>query len=393
MRMGASLSVFCASTVEVMEYSNSAARFYVFTEFHSGTSATEITEKLTRVWGNEAPSRSTIFRWISQCRQESLRSEKGCSPGRPQSTTNADNILKVTEVIETNEHLSLRLISEMTDIPKEIVRRILHENRRKICSIWVPYIISDSQKHERVLCCENLLRLWRELGAEDFSRRFITTDETWVSFSPVPWRNELKKWSVRGTDRPRTAQHKERGNRTMLLIAFSFDGKFSVQGTIPGETVDSERYQEFAAYTLDKFRRQRNGRTKQSEILWFQDNARPHVSRSTKAFFASKGVDLPRQSPYSPDLNGCDRWVNKFLKKQLKATTFHELDDLVTAARQILFSIPRSRLQSELNKFITHCEHVIERNGDYTVCWTFWIQLILLKNCYFLFSLILYGPC
>lgn len=351
-----------------MEYSHSAARFYVFTEFHSGISSTEIIKKLTSVWGNEAPSRATIFRWINQCRQDNLTNEKDHSPGRPFSTSKPENVSKVKQIIESDERLSLRLIGEIVDLPKETVRRILHKDldRRKICSIWVPYDLNDSQRKERVMCCENILKLWNELGENDFSRRFIMTDETWVSFSSVPWRNELKRWSERGTERPRAIQMK-RGNRTMLLIAFSFDGKFSVQGTVPGETVDSERYQEFVMYTIDKFRRDRSGKTNQGEILWFQDNARPHVSRATKGFFHSKRIELPRQSPYSPDLNGCDRWLNKFLKKELKATTFQELDDLLAAVRRIFVSIPKTILKSELVKFIKHCEHVIEQKGDYTV--------------------------
>ena len=123
----------------------------------------------------------------------------------------------------------------------------------------------------------------------------------------------------------------------MLLIAFSYDGKFSVQRTIPGETVDSERYQEFVAHTFNKFRLERTEKSTNRRFCGARTLLGHMFHMRPKTFFRSKGVDLPRQSSYSPDLNGCDRWVNKFLKKQLKATTFHELEALLSAARQNSF--------------------------------------------------------
>lgn len=43
-----------------MEYSHFTVWFYVFTEFHSGISATEMIRKLMSVWENEELSRATI---------------------------------------------------------------------------------------------------------------------------------------------------------------------------------------------------------------------------------------------------------------------------------------------------------------------------------------------
>ena len=66
-----------------------------------------------------------------------------------------------------------------------------------------------------------------------------------------------------------------------------------------------------------------------------------------------------------PDLNACDRWMNnKFVKKQLNATNFHEIDDLLVAVRNIL---SETLFKEELQKIIRQCDHVIERNGDYTI--------------------------
>lgn len=353
-----------------MECSDEALRFYVYTEYHCGTSAVEIMNKLKSVWGDKAASKATVYRWIAQCKDGSMQPAKGRSSGRPATTSSPENVHKVKELIDGNASMTVRLISEMTDIPNECVRTILRNqlNMRKICSVWMPSQLNDLQKEQRVLCCRNVLKVFHDLGESEFSRRFVSTDETWVHFSPIPWRNELKKWTARGDNRPRASQSKHHGNRTMLLIAYTHDAKFCIDGTVAGESVDSARYQAFVSKAIEKFRRERRGKINQAEIVWFQDNARPHVSRASSDFFVRKGISLPRQSPYSPDLNGCDRWVNKYLKQQLKARSYDTLEDLLQTAQQILNSIPLSRVQDELHKYIAHCNHVIQCHGDYTVC-------------------------
>ena len=83
-----------------------------------------------------------------------------------------------------------------------------------------------------------------------------------------------------------------------------------------------------------------------------------------KRIFRSKRIEVPRQSPNSPDLSGSDRWMNEFMKNQLKATNVHEIGDLFVAVRKILSSVAKS-IFKELQKYFRHCDHVIERNDDY----------------------------
>ena len=106
---------------------------------------------------------------------------------------------------------------------------------------------------------------------------------------------------------------------------------------------------------------------RQKEIIWRQDNARPHVSQTTIQFFRDKQIVLSKQAPYSPDLNGCDHWLNKWLKLRLKQQQYENKENLFSAARQALFSIEKTKLLEEVHKYIEHCENVIRLNGDYTV--------------------------
>ncbi|QQP51239.1 Uncharacterized protein FKW44_012534, partial [Caligus rogercresseyi] len=49
--------------------------------------------------------------------------------------------------------------------------------------------------------------------------------------------------------------------------------------------------------------------------MW--DNARPRTTTDTREFLTRRDVEPVKQSPYSPDLNLCDRFL--FLKVELPA--------------------------------------------------------------------------
>ena len=96
-----------------------------------------------------------------------------------------------------------------------------------------------------------------------------------------------------------------------------------------------------------------------------QDNARPHVSATTKKFFQRRQVEMMEQSPYSPDFNLCDRWLIKDLKKHLRTCHLTCANDVLDAALSHFRLIPVTRFYSELLKLRDHCSKVLDAHGDY----------------------------
>ena len=131
--------------------------------------------------------------------------KKGHSYGRPSSSNVPDNVNKLQTLIEENESVSLRHLADLLYVGKDAVRTMLTQslNMRKICSVWVPYALTEIHKQQRVQCCQEDVRLFHELGIEQWCRRYVITDESWVSFSPTPWRRDLKKWTAKNDARPR----------------------------------------------------------------------------------------------------------------------------------------------------------------------------------------------
>ena len=74
----------------------------------------------------------------------------------------------------------IRAISELTNINKESVRQILHDDlgMKKVCAKMVLKILTPEQKEHRVNCCADTLENIE--NDPDFFLNVITCDETWI---------------------------------------------------------------------------------------------------------------------------------------------------------------------------------------------------------------------
>ena len=353
-----------------MELSNESFRSYVFIEMRRGQNPTEIYAQLQEAQLKNSPSRATVFRWFREF-NEGERTSISDRPrsGRPSSSVTHSNIETVSEELTENPKQSLRVLSEVVGISKEAVRRILHDHLqlRKVCSVWVPYRLSDANKIARVECARQLIRIFDDNSLEDCLRLWATEDETWVLFDGLETKQQNKAWLPIGASRPRIVSPKITNRKTMLIVAFTGDGKINIDAMKPGEAMNSDRYIEFIQNTGTKWRTLRSRPTRLREIWWQHDNARPHSAAATCRYFEGRGVQLIRQAPYSPDLNLCDRWLFSELKKSLRKMQFDSADEVRNAALHAFRQLQRERFEKELKRFREHCQRVIEAEGDYVV--------------------------
>lgn len=312
------------------------------------------------------PSQATIFRWFRELSDRTSFSDEPRS-GRPSTSLTVENIELVSNEITANPRQSLRTLSQSLGISKDSVRRILEDSLslRKVCSVWVPYKLSDSNKRDRIECARLLMKTFDENTLEDCLRFWATEDETWVCFESVGTKQENKAWLPLGASRPRVLSPKLTNRKTMLVVAFTGDGKINIEAIPAGDTLNSERFIQFVKDTGRKWRTLRSSPTRLSELWWQHDNARPHSATATRDFFAERGVKLLRQSPYSPDLNLCDRWLFLEMKKALRQQNFQSSEDVRDAALHMFRNLPRQRFSNELKRLFEHCKKVIEAGGDF----------------------------
>jgi len=350
-----------------MDLTKEHYRSYIFIEMKRGLSPTQIYQHLLQTDLENVPSRTTVFEWHNRFLNGRTSLHDDERIGRPLTVSNVDFREKILNAIKENPRQSTRSLADEFEISKSTVQRILTHDLglRKVCSTWIPHTLSVSNKASRVSCCQRLIALFDSHSFEELMEKWVTEDETWALFEAMPTKEENKAWQHPSEPRLRVVRPQLTNKKTLLLVAFTGDGKLSVENTAPGDTVTSERYIEFVRHTGDRWRHLRRSPSLLRSLCWQHDNARPHTASNTQAFFRRNGITLIEQSPYSPDLNQCDAWLFKLLKKELRSKKFKDGEEVRSAAEQILRSIPRERFLSEIHSLYKHCRAVLQNNGDY----------------------------
>ena len=82
----------------------------------------------------------------------------------------------------------------------------------KVCSTWVPHLLTPLQRHERVEACEELLANYEKEG-NDFLSRIITGDEScFYCYQP----ESSKQWKRADSPRSPTKLKQEKSEHKVL---------------------------------------------------------------------------------------------------------------------------------------------------------------------------------
>ena len=100
-------------------------------------------------------------------------------------------------------------------------------------------------------------------------------------------------------------------------------------------------------------------------LLLHMDNARPHSVKRTQAYLEQSGVQIILQSPYSLDLNLCDRFFFTRLQQHCRAKEYSSGEELYIDTKRYLRALPEDLLLHELKKLLQHLRAVIREAGVY----------------------------
>jgi len=170
--------------------------------FKAGKSATETLQMVNAAYGDQALSRSNVFRWYVRFRDGREDTEDGPRSGRPTDCRN-DNNVEISQLLLQNRHLSLRMLADEVNIGKDRVRKIVVEDlrKRKICSHFVPHSLTSEQKDRRIAACRDLIATAD--SDPDFFKKTVTGDETWCfAYDPTTKRQSVA-WVEETSPRPK----------------------------------------------------------------------------------------------------------------------------------------------------------------------------------------------
>lgn len=164
-----------------MELTREHFRAMIYYDFRRGLSQQQCIEELKSTFGDEAPSKTTVYHWFGEFNRGRSSLTDELKEGRPKSVVVPKNIDAVRELIKQDRHMTYREIEASLFISMTSIYAILHEHLavKKICSRWIPHNLTVAQKTARVNWCKEKLQKYNR-GASKAVHNIYTCDESYI---------------------------------------------------------------------------------------------------------------------------------------------------------------------------------------------------------------------
>ena len=164
------------------------------------------------------------------------------------SAMDGENVEKVARLLNDDRRYTCTEIAHELDISYESAHSIPTERlkMRKVAARWVPYMLSDSEKHYRVKIARSLLHRYGEEGVE-MLQRIVAIDEAWIrSFEPE-LKRQSSEWHTKDSSRPLKFRQNQNCPKT---FAYDFRGVLTAHRVPTGRTVNKEYYEKYLRIVL-----------------------------------------------------------------------------------------------------------------------------------------------
>ena len=329
-----------------------------------GKSATETYGLLKEVYGDDCLSHTQVFEWFKRFK-EGREDEDDPRPGRPSTSKTDDNIENVARIVREDSRLSIRAIGEKSNLDKETVRQILHENlgMRKVCAKMVPKLLTPEQKEHRMrICADTLENIEND---PNLLQNVITCDKTWIFQYDPETKRQSMHWKSPASPRKKKARMSKSKFKAMMIVFYDIKGIIYINWVPQGQTVNQVYYKDVLTTLRERVRRRRPEMWKNGSWILHQDNAPAHNALSVKTFLAKHKIPVMEHPPYSPDLAPCDFFLFPKVKSALKGTRFESVEAVKAKATELLNSISEDELQHCFHEWKNRMERCRDRGGEY----------------------------
>ena len=229
-------------------------RSYIKCRIRLNIDSKHIVNELFGIYGPQTISMRTVFRWVKAFKAGKFSVEDDTRPGRPKTSVTKANTAVVKIVVEQDARLSVKDIASCTGIPEGSVQTILkkHLDLRKDCARWVPHLLTEEQKTQRLKCAQEFLKTYKGCNSRVISNLLIG-DETLVHMFKPQRRADNKQWKQKYLKRPCIAKRTTNSKKMLYAIFFSSSGPV-VQVPCPsGHTVTGRFYKNSVLKKVKEF--------------------------------------------------------------------------------------------------------------------------------------------
>ena len=145
--------------------------------------------------------------------------------GRPVLATSANDVATVQSIVQQVSRYTVEEISSLSGLSLSYVFSILKEKLKlqKICSHWIPHLLTSEQKKDCVEKASVLLSRFKNWDSRHL-REVVTGDQTCAYFFEPDNKLNNKMWVGENNERPMVARRSRSVRRVMYALFFDSDG-------------------------------------------------------------------------------------------------------------------------------------------------------------------------
>ena len=338
-------------------------RDFVVDLARSGKRCNEIKETVDSVYGDKSITKSQIYNILKQVKEgKNTDDQRRFNAKKTKRTPSL--VAAVAADVDDDRRICVRTLALAHGVTKDTIFHILHDDLGlvKKSARWVPKLLNDEQKQERVRTCTEFLAMVqrRSLAMLD---NIVTMDESAVSFHTPETKQQSKQWLKKGTPGPIKAKVSATRTKQMVLAFFDSKGLIYTNYVPRGTTVNAKYIVGALGRFLKIFRKKRPVMAQQ-EWFFHWDNAPVHTAAVVQDWIAARGVQMIRHPPYSPDLAPADFFLFPTVKKELAGRTLTP-DTFKTSWEGAVRTIAKEGFATAFRRWYERCQKCVRIAGGY----------------------------
>ncbi len=260
--------------------------------------ATEIKTIMDESYGEKSLSISQVRRIMAKVRAgEDAKDNRG---GSQKTVRTADLIEAVEAMVDKDRRVTVRELALDLDASTGTIEKVLHQDLglSKRCARWVPRLLTNDHKTERIRCAELFLAaLRRESYA--YLDQVVTTDETWISFTTPETKEQSRQWVKKGSRPPTKALVTRSEKKVMVIPFFDSEGLIYTNYVPKNTTVNADYFIGVLGNFLKALQARRPHKWNTGWVL-HMDNARMNARQCPTQQGRPVTSSRPRRSPWCP---------------------------------------------------------------------------------------------
>ncbi|UYV63443.1 hypothetical protein LAZ67_2004096 [Cordylochernes scorpioides] len=190
--------------------------------------AVNIHRNLVSVYSEECMSIKMVRRWRSWFLEGRQNVHDDEQSGRPVTATDNAAVAAVQNAVEadrrvTIDEIMIRLPPGI-EIGRSSIGTIMSDilNFRKVCARWVPHLLLENHKQQRMEAARAFLEIHQRDGDQLFSR-IVTGDEIWVHHSTPETKRQSMVWKKPEESAPKKAKVTISAGKVMAMEIFKWE--------------------------------------------------------------------------------------------------------------------------------------------------------------------------